>query len=56
MSLFETLAKELYDYDEECAHVWEYQKEEKENLDGHIVTQYYGGGNYCFKCETWEEE
>ena len=55
MSLFETLAKELYYYDEECAHEWEYQKEENENLDGHIVTQYYGG-NYCFKCETWEEE
>tara|TARA_R110002126_G_scaffold261335_1_gene404225 strand:+ start:886 stop:1050 length:165 start_codon:yes stop_codon:yes gene_type:complete len=54
MSLFQRLAKELYDY-EECAHSWVYQKEEKENLDGHIVTQYYGG-NYCFKCETWEDE
>ena len=42
MSLFDTLARELYDYEPaECSHEWEYQPAEYERLDGRSTVLQY---------------
>ena len=57
MSLFDTLARELYDYEPaECSHEWEYQPAEYERLDGRETVLQYAAGYYCDKCDTFREQ
>lgn len=56
MSLFDTLARELYDYEPECSHEWEYQPAEYERLDGRETVLQYPSGYYCDKCDTFRDQ
>ncbi len=56
MSLFDTLARELYDYEPECSHEWEYQPAEYERLDGRSTVLQYPDAYYCAKCDTFRDQ
>jgi hypothetical protein len=41
---------------EECNHEWEYVPAEYESLSGRGTVLQYPDGNYCAKCDQYEEE